>query len=231
MVRAAAELIADAARRDAAERGMFHAALSGGSTPKALFALLAEGEFRTLPWDKVRLFWGDERYVPPDHSESNYASAKELLLSRVPLPEAQVHRIPTEAGDPSADAAAYEALLKRALPLSEEGLPILDLALQGLGTDGHTASIFPGSPAARETERWVVASRSPSGIPERITLTVPILNRARRVVFLAAGEQKAEVVREILEGKSTPQSVPAKLIRPRGELIFLMDEAAASKLA
>jgi 6-phosphogluconolactonase len=223
LMRAAASLITEEARRSVQERGAFRLALSGGRTPSPLFFLLARVTAAELPWDKTHVYWADERYVPPGHAESNYRLARELLLKEVPVPDAQVHPIPTSAGDPDADARLYERLLPERL----------DLALLGLGSDGHTASLFPGSSVLNETTRRAAAAESPAGVKKRITLTVPALNASRFILFLVSGGDKKDILREVLEGSEPPDRVPAKLIRPKdGRLLYLADrEAAGAKLS
>lgn len=234
VAREAASVWAQAAEEAAAERGVFRAALSGGKTPKALFFILAGKDYAKLPWDKTEFYWGDERYVPPRHDESNFRAADDLLLSRLEIPPARVHPIPTSGADPSRDAQRYEATLRAEIPDLAEGFPRFDLVLMGLGLDGHTASLFPGSAAARERERWAVAARAANLTPpERITLTAPVFNQARHALFLACGKAKAEVVREVLKGDGSPrpEDLPARLISPRaGKLTFLLDKSAAELL-
>jgi 6-phosphogluconolactonase len=203
-------------------RGRFLWSLAGGATPRAAYALLAEPG-AAVAWDRVEVFFGDERCVPPDHPDSNYRMAAEALLSRVPLAAGKVHRIRGE-DDPAEAAAAYEAEL-RALARGE--VPRLDLVLLGMGPDGHVASLFPGSQALGERRRLAVAVERPAG--RGVTLTLPVLNAARAVAFLVAGVEKAERIREILTGEADPL-VPARLVRPTGDLLWLLDEAAASRL-
>ena len=231
LTRAAAdELVAIAATAIAA-RGRCHVALSGGSTPRRLFQHLA-GRPAELPWDRIDLWWGDERCVPPDHADSNYGAARALLLeplgARGPA-EARVHRIHGEL-DPGASARAYEDELIAALGSP----PVLDLAIQGMGPDGHTASLFPGSPALDEDRRYVVANpvRSPlvaGGEATRITLTAPAINAARRIRFLAAGADKAEPLAAVLEGPRDPHRYPSQLIAGP-DVAWLVDTAAAARL-
>ncbi|HVS10306.1 MAG TPA: 6-phosphogluconolactonase [Planctomycetota bacterium] len=226
--REARERFAGEARSAARERGTFRVALSGGSTPRRLYELLAElpaGEAPpAVPWSKVHFFWGDERLVPPDHEASNYRMAREALLSRLELAPEQVHRVPTEL-EPERCAQAYEQTLLRAF----EGHVRFDLLLLGIGADGHTASLFPGSPALEERERLVAAVRAPGGGPDRVTLTLPAFETARCGFFLASGAEKAEAVRAALGGGDSPP--PAGRVRLReGRLVWLLDRAAASRL-
>ncbi len=224
LTRAAAKLFADSAHR-AARDGFFRVAFSGGRTPKALFHLLAGKEYRDIPWKKIEFFWGDERYVPHTHPDSNYRAAKDILLSQVPVDLNRVHPIPTAAKNPKKDAGRYEGMLRKLLGET----PRLDFAVMGLGPDGHTASLFPGGTALKETERWAVPAYAEKKLPRsRITLTVPVFNAAKKVVFLVVGEEKAEVVKDVIEDRG---DFPAARIRPQdGELIFLLDKAAASRL-
>ena len=216
-----------------AAAGRFSVALSGGSTPRALYRLLGQPPLReAIDWPRVHLFWGDERFVPADHPDSNYRLAREAFISRVPIPAANVHPVPTAGGDPQAAAAQYEETLRRFFAPSEGEAPRFDLVLLGLGADGHTASLFPGSPALDEDRRPVVAAYVPKLGAWRLTLTPPALRGARHVVFLVSGSNKASVLREVLEGPYDPHRLPAQLVRPdKGELTWLLDEAAASLLS
>jgi 6-phosphogluconolactonase len=212
--------------------GRFSVALSGGSTPLVLYHLLAEPPFRgAIDWARVHLFWGDERFVPPDHPDSNYRAALEALVRRVPIPTANVHRIPTEATEPEAAAAHYEDTLRRFFAAPAGDMPRFDLILLGLGPEGHTASLFPGTPPLDEDSRLVVATHVPNLAAWRITLTPPVLRGARHVIFLVSGPDKAVVLRDVLEGPHDPHRLPAQLVRPQdGDLTWLVDEAAASLL-
>ena len=215
-----------------AAAGRFTVALSGGSTPRALYGILAESPFReAIDWPRVHLFWGDERFVPADHPDSNYRLAREAFISRVPIPAGNVHPVPTEGGDPETAAAEYEETLRRFFAPSEGEWPRFDLVLLGLGADGHIASLFPGSPTLDEHRRLVVAAYSPKPPAWRLTLTPPVLRSAHHVAFLVSGSDKASVLREVLEGPYDPHRLPAQLVRPeRGALSWLLDEAAASLL-
>ena len=224
--RAAAEDLIQTARDAIAARGACHVALSGGSTPRRLFQTLAAMGRAALPWDHIELWWGDERCVPPDHADSNYRMTRETLLE--PLGLTRVHRIEAERA-PHAAAEDYERALVGALGAP----PVLDLVWLGMGPDGHTASLFPGSPAVQEKQRFVVENPVDSpvahGKTTRITLTAPAINAARRVRFLVAGADKADRLREVLEG---PRGMyPAQLVQPAsGDLEWLVDQAAASRL-
>ena len=233
VARTGAERFAALAREAVEARGRFAVALSGGSTPKALFQLLARDPFRSaVPWDRIELFWGDERCVSPDHADSNYRMTRESLLQAVPITPARTHRIEAEKDDHAAVAAAYEAEIARVLGGTPGGTPpVFDLVFLGMGPDGHTASLFPGTTALGERRRWVVANHVPKFKADRITLTYPILNQAARVVFLAAGGDKASVLQEVLEGPPALERLPSQGIRPdAGELLWLVDRAAAAQL-
>ncbi len=232
LARTAARRFVDWAWQSIARDGQFHVALSGGSTPQALFRVLASQEFRgQIDWPRVQLFWGDERAVPPDDPESNYGMTRRELLVRVPIPGGNVHRM--EAEDPNMGRAAhhYEAVLRRYLPLDDRGFPVFHLVFLGMGPEGHTASLFPGSRLLKETSRWVSTPMVAKLGKRRMTLTLPVLDAAQRVVFLVAGSEKAAILREVLLGHSAPP-LPAQMVQPRnGERIFLVDEAAAALLA
>jgi 6-phosphogluconolactonase len=214
-----------------AERGRFTLALSGGSTPEKLYTLLATNARASLPWDKVFFFWGDERHVPPDHTDSNYRMAEAAMLSRIPIPPSNVFRVPTENPDAAAAAEAYEQTLCKFFALEPGQVPRFDLILLGMGPDGHTASLFPDTPALREKSRLVVANWVEKLKASRITFTLPVLNAARRVIFLVSGTDKAAALRAVLEGDAPGEQYPAKLVRPTdGKLIWFVDRAAASEL-
>jgi 6-phosphogluconolactonase len=216
-----------------AARGVARIAVSGGSTPKAMFALLADRSqpyFAQVPWDKLHLFWVDERCVPPTDAESNYRMTSEAMLAHVPLPPAQIHRMEGEL-DPEVAAARYEAVLRNAFRLEGAESPVFDLVLLGMGDDGHTASLFPHTAALHELGRIVVANHVLQKETWRITLTWPVINRGREVAFLIEGAGKAQVLHDVLLGAYDPETKPSQLIRPAsGKLTFLLDAAAAAKL-
>src|SRR3989454_8228404 len=216
-------------------KGKFCVALSGGSTPRGLYTLLANQPQHSIPWEKIYFFWGDERHVPPDHPDSNYRMAWETLLSRVPVAATQVHRIPAEMPDADAAARAYEVELRDvfgARGLLAEGRPRFDLVLLGMGADGHTASLFPGTAVVHETGRWVAAPWVPKLDAHRITLTPPVLDAAAAVMFLVAGHDKAETLRAVLEGPILPDRFPSQVVAPTGgDLVWLVDQAAAARLS
>jgi 6-phosphogluconolactonase len=214
-----------------AAAGRFSVALSGGSTPRTLYRLLAGPPFRkAIDWPRVHLFWGDERFVPADHPDSNYRLARESFIEQVPIPPQNVHPIPTGAGDPEAAAAEYEETLRRFFAPGG-GYPRFDLAFLGLGAEGHTASLFPESPALSETRRLVAATYVQKLNAWRLSLTPPVLRSARHVIFLVSGPDKTAILREVLEGPYDPRRLPAQLVRPEeGDLTWLVDKAAASLL-
>ncbi|HNU85053.1 MAG: 6-phosphogluconolactonase [Pseudomonadota bacterium] len=228
---AAATLFAAQAAGAVSARGRFTTALSGGRTPETLYGLLAAPPFASqIPWGRVHLFWGDERCVPPDHRESNYRFARERLLDHVPIPPGNVHRIRGEM-EPAEAAALYEKLLRDFFGPHGDPLFTFDLVLLGLGEDGHTASLFPGTGPIRETARWVVGHDVDARKGWRITLTPAAINAARTVVFLVAGKTKAAAARDVLEGSCRPGALPAQAIRPlHGELRWMLDREAAQLL-
>jgi len=207
--------------------GTFAIALSGGSTPKRLYQLLAAAPLRDqMPWRRVHLFWGDDRFVPWDSPDSNYAMARDAMLAHVPVPPDNIHGIPF-ADSPAEAAQAYERVLKGhyGADTLDPGRPIFDVVLLGMGPDGHTASLFPGKPALAERRRWVVDVPEPGLAPHvpRITLTFPALNSARSAAFVAAGADKAAMMHRVLAGE---RDLPAACIAPVGELVWFVDRAA-----
>jgi 6-phosphogluconolactonase len=226
--RAAAEEVAAAAADATTKRDVFRVAFSGGTTPARLFDTLATPRFRRrVDWGRTRVFFVDERCVPPSHERSNYRLAREHLLDPLRVPPANVFRMRGE-DEPRRAAASYAKILRE-----EFGgrTPRFDLVLLGLGPDGHTASLFPETPALAEKTRWVAANPGPSPGERRVTLTLPVLNAGRRVVFLVAGADKARVVSTLLRKKPGYRNLPASLVRPtRGSLIWVLDEAAATDL-
>ena len=228
---AAAEEVARTAVQAVAARGRFTVALSGGSTPRSLYTLLAASA-RQFPWQQTFFFWGDERHVSPDSPESNYRMANESLLSKVPVPAGNVHRILAENPDAAAAASAYEQTLQTFFRLdSAHVLPELDLILLGMGPDGHTASLFPGTQALHEQSKLAVANHLDQLNTDRLTLTYPVLNAAGCVLFLVSGADKAPALREVLEGTEAIELYPAKGVQPKsGRLLWMLDQAAASQL-
>jgi 6-phosphogluconolactonase len=228
---AAAEEVLHAAKDAVEQRGRFTIALSGGSTPKSLFNLLATNARTVLPWDRTFFFWGDERHVPPTDPDSNYRMAEETMLSKIPVAAGNVFRIPTENPDAAAAAEAYEQTLRKFFQLGPAEFPVFDLVLLGMGPDGHTASLFPGSAGLHEKARLVIANWVDKMKTSRLTLTLPVLNAARCVAFLVSGTDKAAVLKTVLEEDAPAEQYPSKLIRPNnGKLIWLVDRAAASAL-
>jgi 6-phosphogluconolactonase len=225
----AARSIVVLANNAVSARNNFTIALSGGSTPKRLYELLAnpQQEFRNqMPWAQTVFFWTDERHVPPDHSDSNYRMTCEALLAHVPVPSSNVHRFMAEISDADSVASNYEVQLADSFG---NNLPRFDLVLLGLGPDGHTASLFPSTTAVSELKRWVVANWVEKFKSFRLTMTLPVLNNAALVMFLVSGEDKASILSEVLSADSV--RFPAQQIRPtNGELSWLADEPAASKL-
>lgn len=228
---AAAEEVVHAANQAVTERGRFTIALSGGSTPKNLFNLLATNAKSSLPWDRTFFFWGDERHVGPTDPDSNYRMADEAMLSKVPVPAGNVFRIPAENPNAAAAAQAYEQTLRKFFQM-ETGIPKFDLILLGMGPDGHTASLFPGTAALQEKSRLVVANWVDKLKTHRLSFTLPMLNAAREVAFLVSGVDKAPVLKIVLEDDAPGEQYPSKLVRPTdGKLIWLVDRAAASSLS
>ena len=225
---AAAELVSSIAEESIAGKGRFSVALSGGTTPRRLYSLLGASPFRErIDWEKVHLFWADERCVPADHSESNYRLVVDTLLRRVDVPKDHVHRIRGEA-EPERAAREYEEDIRRFF--APEPAPVFDLVLLGAGEDGHTASLLPGSPALREKKRLVVPVHREPPKPSRVTLTLPALNHASHILFLAAGHAKAAIVHEIVED-GNPKEYPAGLVQPvDGTVTWMIDREAAGLL-
>ena len=237
--RAMAPAVADLIRQRTAAGKLFSLVLSGGSTPRALYQLLA-AEFRDrIDWPKVHVFWGDERYVPLDDPRSNYRMAEESLLSRVPLPRENIHPIPTDFPEPEEAARRYEKTLR---DYFSSDWPHFDLVLLGLGEEGHTASLFPGAAALGEQRRWVVAVSAPAEPRLRLTLTLPALSHANHVYFLTTGEKKAPALRDVLaafrhvrnetlSAASNRVILPAAMIQPEGgEIVWWVDQSAAALL-
>jgi len=230
LAESAAQLIADAANEAAEARGRFMFCLAGGETPRRTYERLARPPLSArMPWDRTWIFFGDERSVAPDDAESNYRVAQDALLSRVPVASTRIFRMRGEDGDAEAAAAAYATTLADAFGTRRGELPRFDLVLLGLGVDGHTASLFPSSPVLREVFRLVAAVHvAAAQIPQRLTLTFPVLNAAARILFLVTGAEKAKILRKALDERAT---LPATMVRPTdGELIWLVDRAAASLL-
>ena len=226
---AAAEEFVRAGKAAIAARARFSVALSGGSTPNSLYSLLA-AQHAAFDWDRTFLFFGDERHVPPDHPDSNYRMVKEALLTRISIPAENVFRVKAENPDAAAAALEYENELRHFFALKSGEFPRFDLILLGMGPDGHTASLFPGSEGLKEQSRLVIANWVEKFNTYRISLTFPVLNCAAQVMFLASGRDKADMLNQVLEGKYSPP-YPSQQVQPiDGTLLWMLDEAAAAKL-
>ena len=231
--RAAAELLVSLALEKLKSKDFIAVALSGGSTPKTMFAMLADDAALRdqMPWDRVHFFWGDERHVPPDHTDSNYRMANEAMLSKVSVPSGNIHRIQTENPDAGKIADDYEIELLDHFKLESGQLPTFDCVLLGMGPDGHTASLFPGTKALHERERLVVSNWVEKFQSHRITMTARLLNNADQIIFLVSGEEKADSLQVVLEGETQADLYPSQLIEPtHGKLLWLVDQAAAKQL-
>jgi 6-phosphogluconolactonase len=227
LCRAAAREFHQLATTAVAERGRFTVALSGGNTPRSIYSLLAS-EHKDLPWERIHIFFGDERHVPPTDSDSNFRMANESLLSKVPIPEGNVHRVRAEL-DANAAAEDYAKQLSAFFQLGRGEWPRFDLVWLGLGEDGHTASLFPGSDALNDTSHLAAANWVQKFQTFRITLTFPVLNRAAEVAFLVSGESKAQILSDIM--KPGPKKYPSQSIQPEeGHLLWLLDQDAAKLL-
>ena len=229
-----AEYLTAGAAAAVAARGVARIAISGGNTPRPTFSLLADRSqqyFARMPWDRLDLFWVDERCVPPDNPDSNYGVAKQILLDHVPLKPEQIHRMEGEL-DPEEAASRYEATLRNAFRLEGAQTPIFDVILLGMGDDGHTASLFPHTEALHELSRLTVANHVPQQTRSwRITLTSPVINQAREVAFQIEGAAKAQLIHDVFLGPSQPEVYPSQLIRPAsGALTLLLDAASAAQL-
>jgi len=233
LFRAAAGEFLRLAEEAVRSKGLFTVCLSGGSTPRRLYSLLGEDpEWKIrIPWGAAHFFWSDERHVPPDDPESNFRMTWETMLSKVPVLPANIHRIPGELPDADRAAHEYDGVLRELFKLGDGQFPRFDLALLGMGADGHTASLFPGSGALHEERRMVVSNRVERLATERITMTAPVLNNAGNVIFLVLGEDKAPALKAVLEGPRQPDPLPAQMIQPaHGSLLWLVDRHAASLL-
>jgi len=233
LFRRGAEEFVRAAKDAIEDRGVFNVALSGGSTPKGLFSLLVTDEDlrAQVQWKKINFFWGDERHVPPDDPESNYRMANEALLSKLSIDAKRVFRMKGEFEEAEDAAEEYERILTGHFRLEEAQLPRFDLVLLGMGPDGHTASLFPGTKALHEQKHLVVSNWVGKFDTDRITMTARVLNNAANVVFLVGGDDKAPALKSVLEGPFEPEQLPAQLIRPvDGRLLWLADQQAARLL-
>lgn len=233
MRKVAAETLVEHIRETLQKRAVYSVALSGGSTPSRLYALLAgDAVIRDqIPWNRVHFFWGDERHVSPDHPDSNYRMADTALLSKAPIPSPNIHRIRAEDSDAHKAAADYEQEIRRFFKIDAGQMPRFNCVLLGMGPDGHTASLFPGTAALEETKHLVVANWVEKFQSYRITMTVPVFNNAERIIFLVSGQEKAKLLKSVLAHRRESDPYPVQLIRPEhGELIWLIDPSAASHL-
>ncbi|MGG6297419.1 6-phosphogluconolactonase [Leptolyngbya sp. AN02str] len=217
-------LILERAHQAIAERGQFTIALAGGSTPKPLYEAIAQ---QPLPWEQVHVFWGDERYVPPTHSDSNEGMARRAWLDHVPMPATNIHPMPTQAADPAIAAQQYDQELRDVFQVQPGEFPALDVVLLGMGDDGHTASLFPHTDALAVRDRLITVGNK-DGQP-RLTFTAPFINHARSVFFLVAGANKQTALAHVFSETANDEDYPARMIRPQGELWWLLDEAAGVK--
>lgn len=208
------------------ERGICTIALSGGSTPKPLYEAIATQD---LPWDKIHVFWGDERYVPPTHPDSNEGMARSAWLSKVPIPEGNIHPMPTNEPEPAMAAQKHEIQLQEFFKTASGTFPALDVVLLGMGDDGHTASLFPYTPVLKVRDR-LIAVGNKEGQP-RLTFTVPLINQARCVFFIVAGASKQPALTQVFAEVGDDSNYPSRLIQPAGELYWLLDQSAGEILA
>jgi 6-phosphogluconolactonase len=226
--------IANLASQAITKKGFFALVLAGGSTPRKLYEVLAKKYREKVDWPKVHFFWGDERCVPPNDSDSNFAMASQTLLSRLAIPTQNVHRMPADMETPDAAAQAYEKELRNFFNLfSVKSLPKFDLILLGVGEDGHTASLFPKTAALGETRRWVAPVIAPESYKtrSRITLTLPVINQAQNVFFLVAGKEKKSLIESLIHAPEFSHAhFPAARVAPQGELLWFLDQAAGEAL-
>ncbi|KAF3883704.1 MULTISPECIES: 6-phosphogluconolactonase [Nostocales] len=225
LVSQALELIISKIETAIAEQGRFTIALAGGSTPKPLYEAIAS---RNLPWDKIHVFWGDERYVPPDHPDSNQLMARRAWLDRVEIPAANIHPMPTDEADPAVAAAKYEKHLQEFFHSSPGEFPSLDVVLLGMGDDAHTASLFPHTAALKVKDKLITVGNKDDN--QRLTFTYPFINAARCVMFLATGANKKPALAQVFAPTADDFAYPSRLIQPQGELLWLLDTAAGSDL-
>ncbi len=233
LARAVADVFIATANQAVEKKGSFTVALSGGSTPKALYSLLTSDRDLNgrVPWQKIDFFFGDERSVPPDHADSNYRSAQEGMLSKVPVSPERVFRMKGEYKETEKAAVEYDQLLREFFHLSAGQFPRFDLIMLGMGPDGHTASLFPGTKALNEHHRLVTSNWVGKFYTHRITMTAPVLNNAACVMFMAGGQDKAQPLKAVLEGPYEPAQLPSQLIHPvNGKLLWLVDKSAAALL-
>ena len=225
------DFIRDLSAKCIKKEGRFTIMLPGGSTPETVFEYLALPEIqKAISWNSLFVFWGDERYVPSDHRDSNYRMAQRSLLSKVPISEENIFRVPTEAGTVEEAAVRYEKTLRKFFSKGPMcgSFPFYDLILLGIGRDGHTASLYPGNIALKENERWVTAVRAPDSAPvkKRITVTLPLINSSARACFLVTGSEKKEIMREVFKEKSLKEKkIPASMVNPKEEIIWFTDNS------
>jgi len=229
LARKGAKIFSQAAKESIEKRGRFAVAISGGSTPRSMHSMLGEEPFYSdIPWDKTDIFWADERCVPNNHPDSNFGAAKKDFLDRVPIPKGHIHPLQGDLS-PEEGALWYQQKLIKFFQRKEDEFPLFDLIFLGIGTDGHTASLFPGQSALNEMKRWVVAVKGGNPDVNRLTLTFPVINRGKQIVFMISGKKKASVVKTALKGIQS--GLPAQLVQPlKGTLIWLLDREAASLL-
>jgi 6-phosphogluconolactonase len=227
---AAAEYIVRVAQESIATHGRFTLALSGGSTPRKLYAMLADEPYRgQIDWALVEIFWSDERCVPADDAESNYHLAQEVMLSKLPIAASQIHRVPADEPDREAASLAYTKEMQRVF--GTDGIPQFDLIQLGMGPEGHTASLFPHQASLTEQQRLIMSVTVPKPPPPRLTFTPPLLNAAIHILFLVTGPDKSEAVQAVLEGPKQPEEYPAQIVQPSdGEVTWMLDKAAAALL-
>lgn len=226
LVQRGLDLVLERLQAAIANRGLFTLALAGGSTPKPLYEAIAA---QALPWDKIHVFWGDERYVSADHPDSNEGMARQAWLNQVPMPAENIHAMPTEADDPAIAARQYEQHLQTFFRTQPGDFPALDMVLLGMGDDGHTASLFPHTEALQVGDRLITVGNK-DGQP-RITFTAPLINQARCVIFLVSGESKRPALSQVFAPEADSHEYPSRLIQPQGELWWLLDAAAGKGLA
>jgi 6-phosphogluconolactonase len=229
LARKGAEIFSRAAKESVGMRGRFAVAISGGSTPRSMHSMLGEEPFYSdIPWNKTDIFWADERCVPENDPASNFGLARQDFLDKIPIPQNQIH--PLQGGlSPEESALWYQQKLIKSFQRKEDEFPRFDLIFLGIGTDGHTASLFPGQSALNEMKRWVVAVKGGNPDVKRLTLTFPVINRGKQIVFMISGKKKASVVKTVLSGIQS--GLPAQLVQPlKGTLIWLLDREAASLL-
>ena len=225
LVNRAVEVITEKIESAIAQRGQCTLALSGGGTPKPVYQKLAQ---QSLPWENLHIFWGDERYIPADHPDSNQKMAREAWLDQVAIPAENIHPMPTTAGVPETDAQKHEQELKTFFQCQAGEFPSLDIILLGIGDDGHTASLFPHTEALTVRDRLITVGSK--GDSKRLTFTVPFLNQGQAVIFLVAGANKRSALKEIFSPKGDAMAYPARLIQPQGELWWLLDQQAGAEL-